>query len=125
MRGGYRPNSGPAKGTKYRPRTAKSDGKTKKPTKKRDKAPDIPADIAAEALAENLEPLAYMLKVMNDPLADKERRDRMAVSAAPYMHSRKGEGAGKKDEKADRAKTAGAGRFAASAPPQLKVVGKP
>ena len=31
-----------------------------------------------EAAAENLTPLDYMLKVMNDPQAEKERRDRMA-----------------------------------------------
>lgn len=78
----------------------------------------------AEAIAENLEPLAYMLKVMNNPKAENERRDRMAIAAAPFLHPRKGEGVGKKEEKADRAKAAGAGRFKASAPPQLKVVGK-
>ncbi|RIY00201.1 hypothetical protein D3218_13015 [Aureimonas flava] len=31
-------------------------------------------------------PLDYMLKVMRNPRADGERRDRMAVAAAPYVH---------------------------------------
>lgn len=71
-----------------------------------------------EAVAENLTPLDYMLKVMNDAEAEKERRDRMAIAAAPFVHARKGEGGiGKKDEKADRAQKAAAGRFAPSKPP--------
>ena len=107
--GGYRPGSGPMKGTKYRPRGTK-----------KDKKEAIPQDILDEAKAENLDPLTYMLRVMNDPTADKERRDRMAVAAAPYCHDRKGEG-GKKDERAERAKAAGEGRFRPSAPP-IRVV---
>jgi hypothetical protein len=33
-------------------------------------------------------PLDYMLRVMRDPLADDKRRDDMADSAAPYLHSK-------------------------------------
>ena len=113
-RGGYRPNSGPPKGTKYRPRGSK---KKTKPDK-------IPQDIVDKAEAEDLSPLEYMLNVMNDELADKNRRDRMAIAAAPFIHSRKGEGLGKKDEASERAKTAGAGRFSASASPKLTMVKK-
>ena len=113
-RGGYRPNSGPKKGTKYK----KKGDKAEKPKRKK----GIPADIQAEARAENLDPLTYMLKVMNDDTeTDNARRDRMAVSAAPYMHARKGEGAGKKQDKDDRAKKAGAGKFGAGAPPLRRV----
>jgi len=43
------------------------------------------------------------------------------LALLPYVHTKKGEG-GKKDEKADAAKKAGAGKFAAAAPP-LKLVG--
>ena len=75
----------------------------------------------AGTVAERFEPLAYMLSVMNDPTADKERRDRMTTAAAPYCHPRKGEGQGKKDEKADRAKAAGEGKFRPSAPPLKRV----
>jgi phage terminase small subunit len=35
-----------------------------------------------------LTPLEYMLAVMNDPKADRTRRDRMATAAAPYVHGR-------------------------------------
>lgn len=82
---------------------------------------DLTDDEKVEAIIENLTPLDYMLKVMNDPKEDKELRARMAQAAAPYMHARKGEGPGKKEDKADRAQKAAAGRFAPSKPP-LKVV---
>jgi len=120
--GGYRPNSGPAKGTKYRPRAAKQDGEIK-PKQRKERttkplSPFLSPDIAAAAEAANLTPLEYMLKVMNDATeTDKARKDRMAIAAAPFCHVRKGEGAGKKDEKADRAKSAASGKFAASKPP--------
>ncbi len=39
-----------------------------------------------KAAAQGPLPLEHMLKVMNDPNADNERRDRMAVAAAPYVH---------------------------------------
>jgi hypothetical protein len=111
MRGGYRPNSGPKKGAKY-----KTKGTAKAPTPK--KINGIPADIVADATAENLDPLTYMLKVMNDPSVDSVRRDRMAVSAAPFCHPRKGEaGTGKKEEQEEKAKVAGAGRFSPSKMP--------
>lgn len=85
---------------------------------------EVKVDPAPESTMEQLEPLAYMLRVMNDPNESKDRRDRMAVASAPYVHPRKGEGGGKKEEKEDRAKVAGAGRFKASSPPTLKVVEK-
>lgn len=74
-----------------------------------------------EAAAENLTPLEYMLKVMNDTAAEKDRRDRMAIAAAPFLHARAGEGKGKKDELEEKAKKAGSGKFAAGQAP-LKVV---
>ena len=112
-RGGYRPNSGPKKGAKYKKRG--------EPPKKKKKSV-IPDDIVEATKAENLDPLTYMLKVMNDVSADADRRDRMAGMAAPFCHSRKGAGAGKKEDQADRAAKAGAGRFAASKSPTLKAV---
>jgi hypothetical protein len=81
----------------------------------------LPDDILDGATSENLDPLPYMLKVMNDPQAGKDRRDRMAVSAAPYMHPRVGEGLGKKEEKNERAKAAAGGKYA-SMNDRLKVV---
>jgi len=70
-----------------------------------------------------IDPLDYLLQVMRDQKTDQETRLRAASLAAPYCHPRKGEGAGKKDEKADRAKQAGSGKFKAGAAP-LKLVGK-
>lgn len=113
-RGGYRPGSGPAKGTKYKKRGEKA-------AKKREKKGEIPQDIVDDAKAENMLPLEYMLKVMNDVSADVARRDRMAVSAAPYLHSRKGEGMGKKEEKEERVKDVWQGKFSAGRAP-LKAV---
>ncbi len=51
------------------------------------------ATIAAQAAAASahdglLTPLDYMLGVMRDTGADKDRRDRMAQAAAPYLHAR-------------------------------------
>jgi len=112
-RGGYRPGSGPKKGTKYK----KKGDKSEKPKRKK----GIPDDIQAEAATANMTPLDYMLKVMRDLTADIARRDRMASYAAPYCHPRKGEGAGKKQDKDDRAKKAGAGKFGAGAPPLRRV----
>jgi len=174
MRGGYRPNSGPKKGAKYRPRA----GKKPKPTPRKPKPPIEPteadkirqmlamgtkvsarlyqeflhrvgrgekltmaekklmekigAELAAEVngekpltvQGETETPLEFMLRIMNDPNEPEEFRARMAVSSAPFCHARVGEGLGKKEEKNERAKTAGAGRFRASAPPQIKLVGK-
>lgn len=67
---------------------------------------------------EELEPLAYMLRVMNDPTVDANRRDRIAVAAAPYVHAKIGEG-GKKEKKQDRAEEIGKGRFAVASAPRL------
>lgn len=104
-KGGYRPGAGRPKGSKVK-------CQSKKPTKG-----EIQIDIVTDAEAENLEPLAYMLKVMNDTEAENERRDRMAIAAAAFVHSRPTEGKGKKQDKEERAKAAGGGKFAPSRPP--------
>lgn len=110
-RGGYRPGAGRPKGAKSRrPRNQLN----------LDILETLPEAIV-NAGAEKIDPLAYMLKVMNDPREDPARRDRMAIAAAPFVHARKGEGQGKKEDKADRAKAAGSGKFAPSRPP-LKIV---
>lgn len=69
---------------------------------------------------EDLLPLDYMLQVMNNQSVDQDTRLKAASLAAPYIHPRK-EGAGKKEEKEDKAKKAAIGKFAAGAPP-LKLV---
>jgi hypothetical protein len=87
-RGGYRPNAG----------------------RKRKKEPTVPADIKAAAKASGMSPLDYMLKVMRNPEADQERRDRMAIAAAPFCHARAADGRqGKKEAEEKAAQTAGKG----------------
>ena len=98
-KGGYRIGAG-------RPKGSKSKNKKK-------------ADINIETAAalEDMTPLDYMLKIMRDPNQDDNRRDKMAGLAAPFVHARKGEGAGKKETQAERALKAGKGRFGAGRAP--------
>lgn len=63
-------------------------------------------------------PLEFLLSVMNDNEIDDKLRLDAAKTAAQYCHLKKGDG-GVKDEKAEAAKKAGAGKFGASAPPRL------
>lgn len=67
------------------------------------------------------DPLEFLLKVMQGTVDPTPSQLRAAVAAAQYVHLKKGDG-GKKDEVADKAKRAGAGKFGAAAPP-LKLVG--
>lgn len=81
---------------------------------------ELSAEVKGEsppATGEKRDPLTYMLDTMNDPGVDPETRLRAASLAAPYIHPRKGEGAGKKEEKGERAKQAGQGRFKAGRAP--------
>lgn len=107
-RGGYRPGSGPKKGTKYRPRKKKEP--TGEANPKENKMDRVVQD------EENLMPLDLMLMIMRDPCEDMDRRVRMAIAAAPFVHTRKDE-SGKKKEKELKAKTAGEGKFAPGRPP--------
>lgn len=45
-------------------------------------------EIADAAASAGEMPLEYMLRVMRDPAADYDRRDKMAVAAAPFVHAR-------------------------------------
>jgi len=73
-------------------------------------------------------PLDFMLKIMRDPNEDPERRCRMAVAAAPYVH-RKAANIGKKELAMERARLAAGGlyeprkapsKYAPAAPPILR-----
>ena len=46
------------------------------------------AEAMEQAKATGEMPLDYMLRVMRDDEADKDRRDRMAAAAAQYLHSK-------------------------------------
>lgn len=108
-RGGYRPGAG---------RPKKSGGT---PTKAQ-----VVSEAKREAKKADMSPLEYMLSVMNDPEAEKERRDRMAQAAAPYVHSKAAEAAPNKKEQrqANAEKSSSAGRFGVPTAPQLVVNNK-
>lgn len=101
-RGGYRPGSGPKKGTKYKTKNKKAVG-----TKAA-----VDDEVKNGAKAAGKTPLEYMLDIMNDELADDDRRDLMAKAAAPYVHPRADNAKSKKDERQEKANQAGKGRFA-------------
>lgn len=77
---------------------------------------------SAEAEAvKDLTPLDFLLGILRNPAEEKEIRIRVATLAAPFVHARKGDGAGKKQDKEDAAKRASKGKFAPSKPP-IKLV---
>lgn len=97
-RGGFRAGAGRPKGTTY--------GQ---------------ARVETEAAKAAQTPLEYMLSVMNDPKADNSRRDRMAVAAAPFVHSRPGDAPkGKKEERQEAAERVH-GKYAVPQPPRHAV----
>lgn len=88
MKGGYRPGAGrPPKVNHEEIQAAKN--------------PKIPADVLRGAKMARLSPLEYMLNVMNDENTPDERRDRMAIAAAPFLHSKPSD-AGKLGKKEER-----------------------
>ena len=68
-----------------------------------------------------MSPLDYMLTVMNDGESDSDRRDRMAIAAAPYVHARASETiAGKKEQQQEEAdRLSREGKFATPAAPPM------
>jgi phage terminase small subunit len=125
-RGGFRPGAGRPKGSG---KAAKKAPAKKAATKKRAKAekiavllPEPPKAAQADQVVDGvfvparLDPLTFMLDVMNHPGVDLDTRSRMAIAAAPYCHVRKGDG-GKKDAKQSAAGAATNGRFGPAPPP--------
>lgn len=89
-RGGFRPGAG-------RPKSAAR------------ASVDVPKDIRAAAREARMSPLEYMLAVLNDDSADEQRRDRMAIAAAPYVHARaEAVAGGKKAQRQERAEQSAA-----------------
>lgn len=111
-RGGYRPGAG-------RPKKA-SAGSAPKAAAVTVK---VPSEVSVEARRAGLDPLSYMLAVMNDEEADEARRDRMAIAAAPFVHAKADAVApGKKEQRqAGAEQVAAAGRFAPRLAPKLAV----
>src|SRR5262245_27510863 len=67
--------------------------------------------VAADIQPGQMTPLQYLLKVINEPNDDSDRKDRLASAAAPYCHPKLMERhtVGKKDQQADAAEQAGMG----------------
>jgi len=80
-----------------------------------------PGDDAIE-IPPTEDPVEFLTKVMNEPAADLRLRIDAAKAMLPFKHKKLGEG-GKKDLKADAAKTAGGGKFSPTAPPKLVAAG--
>lgn len=76
--GGYRPGAGRPR--KYRPNIP---GMVQPKVTAEDSAP-VPR--IKYRKPPKMTPLTYMLRVLNDENADPERRDRMALNAAAYVH---------------------------------------
>src|SRR5262245_42988376 len=51
-------------------------------------SPTAPQATPTEPQSGTFTPLSWMLHVINDPTAAPERRDRMAIAAAQYVHQR-------------------------------------
>ena len=102
-RGGPRPGAGRPVGSKTK-RVVKNNLKAKK---------DNNNDIM---------PFEYMLDIMRDENEPDDRRDKMAYYLLPYLYPKASMAKGKKEERDEKAKLAGAGRFSASQPPKLKAL---
>jgi hypothetical protein len=109
-RGGFRPGSG-------RKKKLRINDKAKKPENV------LPEDANGDKALKDMTPLEFMLAIMNDPEEDNDRRDHMAIAAAPYCHARGGE-KGKKDEQKNKARAAGNGKFASGRPPLRLITDK-
>lgn len=102
--GGFRPGAGRPKGAKA-PKA---------------KAIKVAPDIKKAARKSGMSPLDYMLTVMNDSAAENDRRDRMAIAAAPFVHEKPSDKALGKKEAAqqDAERLVSGGRFATSPAPK-------
>lgn len=68
-----------------------------------------------------MDPLEFLLSVMDSPDVEPNLRVRAAIAAAQYKHKKVHDG-GKKDEQERAAQAAGEGKFS-PAPAPLRVVG--
>ena len=80
--------------------------------------------VAIESAEAGMTPLEYMLHVMRSGDVDPQRRDRMAIAAAPFFHARKEPvGEGKRQAADAAAKKAAGGKFGVRpAPGSLKLI---
>lgn len=84
---------------------------------KKDKEPKPPAQVAER------DPLQFLLDVMQGLVEANPTQLRAAIAATQYMHAKKGESSGKKDEAETKQKAASAGRFGKREAPRLAAAG--
>jgi hypothetical protein len=86
---------------------------------------NVAPDIKKAARKSGMSPLDYMLTVMNDDQSDNDRRDRMAIAAAPYVHEKPSDKTlGKKElQQLEAEKVVSTGRFATPPPPKATASG--
>jgi phage terminase small subunit len=75
---------------------------------------------APAALPPHEDPKVFLLALMNNQEADIKIRAEAAKALMPFTHAKPGE-VGKKDERKEAAKKAGAGKFAQASAPKLIV----
>lgn len=99
---------------------------------KLEKHPNVVEHIARLSMATNGteskapafdDPLAFMLKLMNDPVQDPKLRLEAAKALASFTLSKPGDKSKKAEKKEAASKIQSSGRFAASKPPTLRVGG--
>lgn len=66
------------------------------------------------------DPMSFLTAAMNHSELDMRLRIDAARALLPFVHVKKDEG--KKEEKAERAKSAGNGKFSSAKPPKLKLI---
>jgi len=65
----------------------------------------------------SIDPIDFMLSIMNDPKQPPDRRDKMAIAAAPFIHRKASDKSGVKEDRAEAAAKAAKGKFQPGAPP--------
>lgn len=83
---------------------------------------ELMAKMAEVPLPQTDDPKEFLTAVMNHPGVDGKLRIDAARTLLPFTHAKLAE-QGKKVERANAAKEAGAGKFAAAQPPKLALVG--
>ena len=83
---------------------------------------DIPDEVKKEAEEAEMDPKDYLLKIMRDENEDPKRRDTAAYWLLPNMHPKATTKKAKKQERSERAKSAGKGKFAPGRAPINKVI---
>ncbi len=109
-RGGFRDGAGRPKGTGKKEVVAKI-------VKERQQQIASGDESKEQKIVKRKTPLEHMLDVMNDENSDDMRRDRMAIAAAPFVHSKAGE-KGIKETRQEEAKKV-SGKYTSPPPPPI------